>query len=106
MSDDKTEAERTSVDEHIDPDDPRYDGFRMTDCWLATMVGDDNQEGVLYVTPALAAMHHMSVGPAWASDERRLSHLRAFADYVHKQFDVEVHIRHFVPAPDDQAWGD
>ena len=39
-----TEAENIPAEQHIDPDDPRYDGFRIKEYWALTMLGEDNQE--------------------------------------------------------------
>lgn len=91
-----TEAER-DPEEHIHPDDPRYDGFRITQLWLATVIGPDNQEGVLGVDMQDARRFHMNEGAAFAADERRLAHLREFAAAISKRWDIEVRVRHFVP---------
>lgn len=65
--------------EHIEPGDPRYEGFRIRELWLLCLVDvDDNQEGIAGVTRDAAVRHSLSVGPAMASDERRAAHLRDY----------------------------
>ena len=95
--DERTEAERVDPAEHIDIDDERYDGFRIREYWMATVVAPDNQEGVLGIGPMEAIRFHLTMGVAMATDERRLSHLREYARYAAERFSVVIKIRHFVP---------
>jgi hypothetical protein len=97
-----TDAESIDPDEHIDPDDPRYDGFRIREMWAMTALAPDNQEAILWVNdPRDAARHHLTPGPAFASDQRRLKHLREYAQEQATRHGIEVRIRHFGPLPDD-----
>lgn len=91
-----TPAERIDPAEHIDADDERYDGFRIREYWIATVVAPDNQEAPLGVDPLDAPRFHMTPGPAMAADQRRLHHLREFAKEIASANDIEVVIRHFV----------
>ena len=91
-----TEAENIPPEQHIDPDDPRYDGFRINEYWALTAIGDDNQEGMIYIDAELAARFSMIAGPAMASDQRRLLHLRELAAEAAVQHGIELRIRHFV----------
>jgi hypothetical protein len=101
----KTEAENVDPREHIDPDDPRYDGFRLREYWVATAVAPDNQEAPLFVVPQMASDFHLSPGPALAADERRLLHLREYAQWAADAHQCEVRIRHFVAEGDDEVYG-
>jgi len=68
-----------SAHEHIEPGDPRYDGFRIRELWMLTGVDPaDNQEGVIGITREVAIRHSIDIGPALASDERRAHHLREY----------------------------
>jgi hypothetical protein len=96
-----TDAESIDPDEHIDPDDPRYDGFRIREIWAATAIAPDNQEAMLWVDHHDAVKHHVAVGPAFAADRRRLNHLRAYAQEQATLHEIEVRIRHFGPLADD-----
>jgi hypothetical protein len=96
-----TDADRADPDEHIDQDDPRYDGFRIREIWAMTAIAPDNQEALLWVEPHDARPFHLSPGPAFASDARRLKHLREYAKAQAGLYGIEVRIRHFVPAADD-----
>jgi hypothetical protein len=100
MNDKRTDAELDPA-EHIDADDPRYDGFRIRELWAATAVATDNQEATLWVDLEDANAYHLTQGPAMAADERRLRHLREFAQAIATRYGVEVRIRHFCPAGDD-----
>jgi hypothetical protein len=95
-----TEAERDPA-EHIDQDDSRYDGFRMRELWAATAIGPDDQEGILFLDALEADHFHLPPGPALAADERRLRHLRVYAQAQAAAHRVEIRLRHFVAAPDD-----
>jgi hypothetical protein len=95
--DEGTAAERIDPHEHIDPDDPRYDGFRIREYWIATAIAPDNQEAPLFVTPQMASDFHLSPGPAMSADERRRLHLRDYAQWIATHYEHEVRIRHFVP---------
>jgi hypothetical protein len=97
MDPERTEAELDPA-EHIHPDDPRYNGFRIRELWIATAIAPDNQEAMLYIDVPEAVAFHVSPGPAFASDERRLNHIRAFAQAKATELGIEVQIRHFVPA--------
>ena len=103
------DAERTPAEhdpaEHIDSDDPRYDGFRIREYWIATAIAPDNQEAPLWVPPSVALSYHLSEGVAFAADERRLKHLRDYVRMVVKGSDVQVRIRHFVPEGEDEVFG-
>lgn len=100
-----TEAERIDPSVHIDQDDPRYDGFRIREYWMATAVAPDNQEAPLFVVPGyMTEKFHLAPGPAMAADERRLLHLREYAAWSAKQYECEVRIRHFVPEGDDEVY--
>jgi hypothetical protein len=101
----KTEAEQIDPKQHIDPDDPRYDGFRLREYWVATSTAGDNQEAPLFVGDQMGRDFHLSPGPAMAADERRLLHLREYADFMAKRFKVEIRIRHFVAEGDDEVFG-
>ena len=103
-SDDRTEAERIDPAEHVDKDDPRYDGFRIREYWMATATAPDNQEAPILVTTGLAAHFHLTPGPAMASDERRARHLREFAAWVAREFQWEVQVRHFVPEGEPEVY--
>jgi len=83
--------------EYVHPDDPRYKGFRIREYWLATALDPDDMEAPLYVSPLMAQMFHLAVGPAMAADERRLENLRDFAAWMATQFGTIVYIRHFKP---------
>ena len=98
-----TDAESIDPDEHIDPDDPRYDGFRIRQIWAVTAIAPDNQEALLWVEPSDARAFHLSPGPAFASDARRLKHLREYAQMIADREQVALQIRHYVPADDDGA---
>lgn len=102
---DRTEAERIDPHEHIHKDDPRYDGFRIHEYWMATAIAPDNQEAAVLVTAGLASQFHLSPGPAMAADGRRLVHLREFAAWVAREFLVEVRVRHFVPKGEPEVYG-
>jgi len=91
-----TEAERLPPEQHIDQDDRRYDGFRIREYWLATTIGDDDQEAALGVGAESMRRYHLPPGPAMAADQRRLIHLRQFAADCAKDFGLAVRIRHFV----------
>lgn len=104
MSERRSEAERIDPHEHIDPDDPRYDGFRIAEYWIATALSPDNQEAPLFVTPQMARDFHLADGPAMASDERRLMHLREYAHWMATHYHAEIRIRHFVPEGDDEVF--
>lgn len=95
--DERTEAERVDPAENIDIDDPRYDGFRIREYWVATTVAPDNQEAILGINPVEAMSFNLTLGVAMATDERRLVRLRAYAEYAAEKFSVEIKIRHFVP---------
>ena len=101
MDDERTEAERIDSRWHVSASDPRYDGFRIREYWIATAVGPDNQEGPLFVEPITAFRFHLSPGPAMAADERRLRHLREFAAIAARESGYEVRVRHFVPSDED-----
>lgn len=94
----KTLAETIPQEEepHIDTDDPRYDGFRINEYWIATARAPDNQEAMLWVNGHEVIRYHLAGGPAMAADERRLAHLREYAQDVAETHHVDVHIRHFV----------
>lgn len=100
----ETEAERIDPAEHIDPDDPRYDGFRVREYWMATAVAPDNQEAPVYVDPMMAQKFHLAVGPAMAADERRARHLRELAAWVAQEYETEIHVRHFMPKGDPEIY--
>lgn len=100
-----TEAESIDPREHIHQDDPRYDGFRITEYWAATAVAPDDQEAPLFVTRGLAATFDLAPGPAFATDARRLVRLRDFAAWAADQFQCEVRVRHFVPEGEDEVYG-
>ena len=106
MSDERTPAERLDPEEHIDKDDPRYDGFRIREYWMLTAIGPDNQEAPVLVDTRAAYRFHLAIGPAMAADQRRLLHLREFAAYVASTFsdgdDPGLKIRHFVPEGQDE----
>jgi len=99
-----TEAENIPPEQHVHPDDPRYDGFRIKEYWALTMLGEDNQEGMIWVDTARAIRYHMISGPGMASDERRLLHLRDLARDLVKEHGVELRIRHFVVEGEDEVF--
>ena len=68
----RTEAETADPGEHMHPDDPRYDGFRIREYWILTAVAPDNQEAPLLISPNAGAQYHLADGPAMAADQRRL----------------------------------
>ena len=45
--------------QHMDRDDPAYDGFRITELWVIVTVGPDNQQAVVTHggEPLIAADH-------------------------------------------------
>lgn len=97
----KTEAERIDPNEHISADDPRYDGFRIRDLWVATATAPDNQEAMLYVDDLDVV--GLAPGPTFASDERRLVRIRKFAQLTATRCDCEIRIRHFIPQGEDEV---
>jgi len=100
-----TEAEGIDPGVHIDPDDTRYDGFRIREYWVLTSTAGDNQEAPLFVTGPQARAFHLSFGPAMASDERRHRHLREYAAWMAEgNPGLELRLRHFVPEGDDEVF--
>lgn len=74
--------------------DPRYDGFRISELWLVTMVDPaDDQEGLMYEAGS---------GPLMATDERRLEFLRAIVSRNAAEGGPPLRIRHFTEAVDVQ----
>lgn len=62
-------------DDCISADDPRYDGFRITEFWILTAVDPvTNQEGVLAFKDP-----NDYIQPAMATDHRRLEMLKQLA---------------------------
>jgi hypothetical protein len=101
--DEKTEAERLDPREFVDQDDPRYNGFRIREWWMATAVDPaDNTEGPLFVSGLMAQMFNLMPGPAMAADERRLHNLRDFAAWSAAQYGTTICIRHFKPEGDPE----
>ena len=101
-----TEAERVDPAEHVDDDDPRYDGFRIRDYWILTAIGPDDQEAPLWVTEGHARIFHLSIGVSMASDERRLHHLRQYAAWITEANPgMGLRIRHFVPEGEPEIFG-
>lgn len=98
-----TEAERLPPEQHVDQDDARYDGFRIREYWLVTAIGPDDQEAAVGVDMSAARRHHLAPGLAMAADQRRLRHLRAFAREAAETTGIELRLRHFVPAGDDEV---
>ena len=92
-----TEPEMKTDDKPA-PDDPIYEGFRITEYWMVTTLAPDNREGVLFVDEERADRFKISMGLAMASDEVRLANLRDFAQAAANEFGVELSIRHFVAA--------
>lgn len=81
------------MDERIEPGDPRYDGFRITDIWAALAIDPkDNQEGI----PALPG----TLIPLIAADERRLEDVRVAAKIIAAKLEHPVRIVRFVQAED------
>jgi len=97
MADDRSEAERIDPAEHIDPNDPRYAGFRIREYWALTCIDPDNQEAMIWINNRMAADFHLTPGPAMAADERRLLHLREFGQRAADELGYELRLRHFVP---------
>lgn len=83
-------------DQTIEPGDPRYDGFRITEIWAWTQVDPkDNQEGIITFDSPLGPM------PMIASDRVRMSQFRLYAQMVANQIGREVKLRHFVASEYD-----
>jgi hypothetical protein len=104
MGDDKTEAEKLDPREMIDPEDPRYKGFRIREYWVALAIDPDDMEAPLFVSPLMAHMFNLAPGPALAADERRLKNLRDFAAWSATQFGVVVYIKHFKPEGEPEVF--
>lgn len=102
MTDDRTAAERMNPREFVDQDDERYKGFRIKEYWIATAIDPDDMEAPLFVDPVMARMFNLSVGPAFAADERRLHNLREFASWSATQFGISIYIKHFKPDGDPE----
>ena len=79
---------------HLDPDDPAYDGFRIQEMWAFTMIGPDDQEGVM------AMLMDGKEIPMIASDPRRYDSLKSMIA-SRPAGSPMVMVRHFLPAPDD-----
>jgi hypothetical protein len=99
-----TEAEHVDPHEHVDPDDPRYDGFRIAEYWMATAISPDNMEAAVFVGLTEAERFHLYPGPALAADARRLVHLREYARWAAQFYNVEIRVRHFVPEGEPEIY--
>lgn len=102
-----TDAEKRDPTEHISPDDSSYNGFRIKELWVLTTESDgDDQEALLWLDAATASHFHLTPGPTMASDERRLNHMREYAEWVVKYNPGYVlRIRHFVPEGEVECFG-
>ena len=92
-----TEAEQIDPHEHVDPNDPRYKGFRIKEYWIATSTDGDDQESPIFVDLINARKFSISAGVAMASDRRRLYHLRKFVKHMSDYYGAVITIRHFIP---------
>lgn len=90
-----------------DQDDDYFRGARITDLWVVTLVGDDDQEAIVNVPLPVAVKYSVDVGPAFASDEHRLHHMREVAKSAAANLGEPVKIIHlkldgeevFLPPP-------
>lgn len=89
---------------HIEPGDPRYDGFRIEQLWVLCMVDPaDNQEGAVWIEVDAARRHNLAPGAAFASDQRRREHLEAYAEELAAN-GARCTLKHFV-YEGEQAYG-
>lgn len=104
MSDDRTEAERIDPHERISSDDPRYNGYRITEYWLATSIQEGSDQESAIGLDAIGAMRfNLNMGPAMAADERARLNLEEFARWAASSHQIEVRIRHFEATGRDQV---
>jgi hypothetical protein len=93
------------VSEHVEPGDPRYDGHRVETIWALTAIdSSDDREGVVHISTYIAVRHHLMVGPAIGSDERRADHLRDAARELSSYSRVPIRLRRFTLAETEEFY--
>lgn len=84
----------------IEPGDPRYDGFRISELWAFTQVDPiDNQEGIITLSSPAGPL------PMIASDRVRMDAFKPYAQMVAKQIGRPVILRRFTLAEDVETFG-
>lgn len=86
-------------DPSIEPGDPRYDGFRISELWAWTQIDVDDQEGIITLDSPQGPM------PMIASDRVRLKQFRVYARMIAKATGRPVRLRRFVFAEDVETVG-